>query len=151
MQQVDPIFKYHCSNLFPSFHTWRQTFWGPSFQEQNWWLANISWNVIWAKDRLGTFGDGIIMAIKVKSQETSFGVGFKPTWKYIKAIIVQCGEKQRAKVAGQTSGPPLKIPNLSVTIPLIVVHINLKHQSRYLWVKNLSRFVQMTTFKIVSQ
>lgn len=53
--------------------------------------------------------------IKVKSQDTTFALGFRLTRENFKYVIARRREKRRARATGQTVETPLKIPHLSVT------------------------------------
>lgn len=59
---------------------------------------------------LDEYGEGILDPIKIKSQGTTFGHGFKSTRRDFHAMIAQRREKRHARAAGQTVEAPLKIP-----------------------------------------
>lgn len=59
---------------------------------------------------LGEFKDGILVPIKVKSQDTTFGLDFQPTQKDIKAMITRHRKKRLARTAGQTLEVPSEEP-----------------------------------------
>lgn len=47
----------------------------------------------------------------------TYGIGFKPTGKDVKAMIAPRRENRRAKTIGQTTETPLRIPHLFETFP----------------------------------
>lgn len=83
----------------------------------------------------GKFGDGILVPIKIKFEDTTFSLGFKPTWKNIKEMIVEHRQNLCAKAAGQTSEAPLKFPHMSyhISSPLLYLPASSIRASVYEW------------------
>lgn len=67
---------------------------------------------------LAKHDDGTFAPIEVKLQDTTFGLGFKPTRKYIKATMPKKREKRYAKATGQTFDATMEISHSSASSPV---------------------------------
>lgn len=107
---------------------------------------------------LRKFGDGILAPVGIKSQDTTFCLGFRPTCRNIKAVIAQKWERRHAKATRRTCDTTLKIHHLSVTFPtphysyhLNPLFVHLRHRNKHWWAKRLSQPVQMKNLWVLSR
>lgn len=64
---------------------------------------------------LGKHREGILEPILIKGQDSTFGLGLKPTRKDFLAMIAQRKERRRARTTWQVTDAPIEIPHLSET------------------------------------
>lgn len=88
---------------------------------------------------LGKHGNGILEPVEIRGQDTTFGLGFKPTRKDYQAMITQRKERRRARAVGQILETKRKIPPLSETF---LHSICQPQSSEQLGVRDLSQRLQ---------
>lgn len=68
---------------------------------------------------VGKYGYGIIKPIKIKNQDMTSGLGFKPKKKDFQSYVCTKTRKKSSRSAGQTKKTPLKIAHFSETFQLL--------------------------------